>query len=215
MNAATLHPLARDYLKRLKKAAAILPRSRRNELIGEIESHLSEALPAGASEAEALNVLERLGEPAEIVAEAGSGQASAPRVGLNERLAVPLLLVGGFIFVVGWFVGVVMLWSSRAWTLRDKLIGTLVIPGGLATTVFLFMWAGAGTGGSSGVCVGQGTRVGSHGPKVGKSVSHCVETRSGGGVNYLFLALFALLLVLPVLTSIYLGRRANRSEVVV
>ena len=75
MNAATLHPLARDYLKRLKKAAAVLPPARRGELLAEIESHLSEALPAGASETEALNVLERLGEPAEIVAEAGAGQA--------------------------------------------------------------------------------------------------------------------------------------------
>ena len=49
MNDSSLHPLARDYLKRLKKAASILPRVRRNELIGEIESHLSEAIPAGAS----------------------------------------------------------------------------------------------------------------------------------------------------------------------
>jgi hypothetical protein len=209
MNAATPHPLACDYLTRLKKAAAVLPRSRRGELLAEIESHLSEALPAGASETEALNVLERLGEPAEIVAEAGSGQASAPRVGLNERLAVTLLLVGGFIFVVGWFVGVVMLWSSRAWTLRDKLIGTLVIPGGLATTVFLFMWAGASTGGSSGVCVVPVTRVGSHGPKVANAVEKCVS--SGGGVNYLALVLLGGgLVVLPILTSIYLSRRASR-----
>ncbi len=136
MNVSTLHPLARDYLKRLKKAAAILPRARRTELVGEIEAHLSEAIPAGASEAEALNVLERLGEPAEIVAEAWTGQAPAS-TGLNERVAVPLLLVGGFLFGVGWVVGVVLLWNSRVWTLRDKLIGTLVIPGGLATTVFL------------------------------------------------------------------------------
>ncbi len=41
-----------------------------SELFGEIEAHLNEALPAGASEAEALNVLERLGEPEQIAAEA-------------------------------------------------------------------------------------------------------------------------------------------------
>ena len=138
MNAATLHPLARDYLKRLEKTAASLPRARRKELIGEIEAHLSEALPVGASEAEALNVLERLGEPAEIVAEAGAGQASVARAGLNEWLAIPLLLVGVSLFVVGWFVGAVLLWSSRIWTLRDKLIGTLVLPGGLASAPFIF-----------------------------------------------------------------------------
>ena len=137
MNHPSLHPLARDYLKRLKKAAAILPRVRRNELVGEIESHLSEALPAGASEAEALNVLERLGEPADIVAEAGTGQAPVG-AGLNEWLAIPLLLVGVSLFIVGWFVGVVLLWRSRIWTLRDKLIGTLVLPGGLASATFIF-----------------------------------------------------------------------------
>jgi len=185
MNAATLHPLARDYLKRLKKAAAVLPRARRNELLAEIESHLSEALPAGASEAAALNVLERLGEPAEIVAEAGPGQALAARVGLNERVAILLLLVGGFLFGVGWFVGVVLLWSSTVWTLRDKLIGTLVLPGGLATSGFVLTFAAASTGSGS--------------------------SSPGGGLNYLALVLLGgLLVVLLVLSAIYLSRRANR-----
>ncbi|MGA9761925.1 MAG: hypothetical protein WBQ14_05840 [Gaiellaceae bacterium] len=190
MNAPSLHPLARDYMKRLKKAAAILPRGRRSELIGEIESHLSEALPAGASEAEALNVLERLGEPAEIVAEAASGQAPT-RAGLTEWFAITLLLVGGFLFLVGWVVGAVLLWSSTVWTLRDKLIGTLLLPGGLATSGFVFMFAGAGTGSGSGI--------------------------SGEDVDYLALVLFgllgALLVALPVLTAIYLSRRAKRAMV--
>jgi hypothetical protein len=214
MNDSSLHPLARDYLKRLKKAAANLPRARRNELIGEIESHLSEALPAGASEADALNVLERLGEPAEIVAEAGEGQASGPRAGLNEWLAIPFLLIGGFIVGVGWFVGVVLLWSSRIWTLRDKLIGTLVLPGGLATSVFLFAWAGTSSGGGGELCSGHGIPVGPHTPKTVKTVntgSSCAS--SGGGVNYFWLALFIVIAVLPVLTSIYLSRRATRAEV--
>ncbi|MGC9973851.1 MAG: hypothetical protein ABSC36_00490 [Gaiellaceae bacterium] len=173
MNAAPLHSLARDYLKRLKKAAAILPRARRKELIEEIESHLREALPVGASETEALNVLERLGEPAEIVAEAGTGQAPAARAGLNEWLAIPLLLVGVSLFVVGWFAGVVLLWSSEIWTLRDKLIGTLVLPGGLAGAPFVF----------------------------------------ASGSGDLGLALAVPSVVLPVLTAIYLGRRATRVEV--
>jgi hypothetical protein len=208
MNAATLHPLARDYLKRLKKAAAILPRARRKELLAEIESHLSEALPPGASEAEALNVLERLGEPAEIVAEAGTGQTLAPRAGLNEWLAIPFLLVGGVIVpVLGWFVGVVLLWSSRIWTLRDKLIGTLVVPGGLAAAVFLVLGVAGGT--SSG-CSG-GEIVGQLGAKAADTGNDCAS--SGGGVNYFALAGLVLLVVLPVLTSIYLGRRATRAEV--
>jgi hypothetical protein len=35
-----------------------------------------------------------------------------------------------------WVVGVVLLWRSRAWTPRDKLIGTLVVPGGLAYVIY-------------------------------------------------------------------------------
>jgi hypothetical protein len=210
MNAATLHPLARDYLKRLKKAAASLPRARRKELLAEIESHLSEALPPGASEAEALNALERLGEPAEIVAEAVAGQALAPRAGLNEWLAIPFLLVGGLVIpVLGWFVGVVLLWSSRIWTLRDKLIGTLVLPGGLATSVFLFLFAGTG---SSKACSSTTVqKVGSHTVKTLRANGDCLS--SGGGVNYFALALGIFIAALPVLTSIYLGRRLTRADV--
>jgi hypothetical protein len=36
-----------------------------------------------------------------------------------------------------WVVGVVLLWHSRAWTLRDKLVGTLVVPGGLAYVIYV------------------------------------------------------------------------------
>jgi len=89
-------------------------------------------------------------------------------------------------------VGVVLLWSSRIWTLRDKLIGPLVLPGGLATTAFAFSFGLASTG-SEGTC----------------GANDCAG--SGGGVNYLALVLVGgLLIVLPILTSIYLSRRANR-----
>jgi hypothetical protein len=210
MNDSTLHPLARDYLKRLKKAAASLPRTRRNELLGEIESHLTEALPAGASEAEALNVLERLGEPTEIVAEAGTGQVPA-RAGLNEWLAIPFLLFGGvFITVVGRFIGVVLLWNSRIWTARDKLIGTLVLPGGLAAPVFLFLGVGSSSSGGES-CSSTVTKVGGHSEKVVDAGTNCAN--SGGGIHYLALVLLILLVVLPILTAIYLSRRANQAQV--
>ena len=215
MNDSTLHPLARDYLKRLNKAAANLPRARRKELLGEIEAHLSEALPEGASEAEALNALERLGEPVDIVAEAGTSQAPA-RAGLNEWLAIPFLLIGGFIFVVGWFVGAVLLWTSRIWTVRDKLIGTIVVQGGLATAAFLVLFAGTSSGGS-GDCVERSvTKVGPHGAKAVNRAHECVSSGGGGGgVNYLALALLVLLVVFPILTAVYLGRRATRADVAV
>ncbi len=203
MNAATPHPLAGDYLKRLKKAARYLPRSRRNELIEEIEAHLSEALPADAGEAEALNVLERLGEPEQIVAEAKPG--SGERAGIREWLAIPLLLFGGFALMIGWCVGVALLWNSRIWTTRDKLIGTFVVPGGLAMVFFLAALPISSSSSSSTAVVTCTTRSGGKCDNVaGSSVSH-----SGTSHVWGVTALIALL-VLPFLTSAYLTWRANR-----
>lgn len=52
-----------------------------------------------------------------------------------EVATIPLLAVGAILFSVGWFVGVMLLWRSPVWRLRDKLIGTLVLPGGLFGSV--------------------------------------------------------------------------------
>jgi hypothetical protein len=67
MTASTLHPLAADYLQRLRRAGRGLPRGRLAELVAEIEGHLSEALDAKASDAEVLTVLDKLGEPEAII----------------------------------------------------------------------------------------------------------------------------------------------------
>lgn len=36
-----------------------------------------------------------------------------------------------------WVVGIALLWRSRAWTTRDKLVGTLLVPGGLAYPAYV------------------------------------------------------------------------------
>jgi hypothetical protein len=41
------------------------------------------------------------------------------------------LLFGCLVFGVGWLVGVNLLWRSPTWTRSEKLLGTLVLPGGL------------------------------------------------------------------------------------
>jgi hypothetical protein len=51
-----------------------------------------------------------------------------------------LLLIGAFVVpVVGWIVGVVLLWSSKVWTRGQKLLGTFVLPGGLAAVLLLWL----------------------------------------------------------------------------
>jgi uncharacterized membrane protein len=196
MSDSSLHPLARDYLKRLKKAARRLPRARRKELMEEIDAHLREALPAGASETEALNVLERLGEPGQIVAEAelGSKEALGTRAGVRESLAVSLLLFGGLLFVVGWFVGLHLLWSSRFWTLCDKLIGTLVVPGGLLPALVLVATSGQTCTGGTGrptVCT----------PYISPTMRVVMITG------------WVALVVLPLASAVFLSWRSGKSRV--
>jgi hypothetical protein len=130
----TPEELITDYLHRLERELKDLPRARRREVVEEISEHIEEArAEEGPDEVATLNVLERLGDPADIAAEARARFGIEPRrSGSHEVAALVLLLVGGFLFGIGWLVGLVLLWSSDVWSARDKLIGTLVFPGGLA-----------------------------------------------------------------------------------
>lgn len=72
-------------------------------------------------------------------APARPAQAAAARPAQKWRAAdigtVVLLLIGGVLIGLGWIVGVVMLWVSPRWRTSDKLLGTLVWPGGLAAVL--------------------------------------------------------------------------------
>jgi uncharacterized membrane protein len=127
------------YLKSLDEELRDLPAAGRREILQEIRDHIDSALTPESGEAEVRNVLERLGDPSEIAAEArdrfGLRPARAP--GAREVLTLVLLLVGGFLWVVGWVVGAVLLATSTVWTSREKVIGLLVLPGGLLPAFLL------------------------------------------------------------------------------
>ncbi len=146
--------LVQRYLKSLERNLRDLPHARRHEIVDEIESHIAEARAGvdGDDEAEVRTILDRLGDPADIASDARARFGLAPRKsGILEVFALIGLLVGGLIIpVVGWFVGVALLWGSRAWTTREKLLGTLVVPGGLATSFFLLVYGTSAEG-----CSGQ------------------------------------------------------------
>ena len=63
MTASTLPPLATDWLDHLRTAADRLPAAERSDLVSEIEAHLMESIPPGASEAQVREVLDRMGDP--------------------------------------------------------------------------------------------------------------------------------------------------------
>lgn len=124
--------LVEDYLRRLEAAAAkVLTRERATELVGEIRSHIHDALQAGGAldEAGVRNVLERIGPPEEIALAALDGSPSAPEVpagfGALETCAVLVLGIGSLLFsVLATALGIALVWISNGWQTRDKLIAT-------------------------------------------------------------------------------------------
>lgn len=206
MTTSTLHPRAEEYLRRLERAARTLPGDRRRELVSEIEAHLAEAIRPDATDLEALEVIERLGPPGEIV------EAEEPlRAGADDRrtwrewTAVILLPLGGFLFGVGWIAGLIFLWSSRVWTVRDKWIGTLVIPGGMATGVVAFLALGTTTGSK---CISTAYSRGAGATVHSNVTTHCTGG-AGTGVVVLLVLMLAVLVVAPIASAVYLARRAR------
>ena len=149
MTNSTVDRLVDNYLARLADAAQALPPDRRAELLSEIREHIvaSRSGGNGADEAAVRTMLDRLGEPADIVAAAmEESPAEHPRlppaqgrrhgIGL-EVGAVVMLTVGSLIPVVGWVVGLILLWSSGLWRRSEKLLGTLIVPGGPGLALLL------------------------------------------------------------------------------
>jgi uncharacterized membrane protein len=93
-----LHPSVADYLARFDAAAAGLPADRRAELRREIVDHLSAAIPVGATEAEADQVLATFGSPTEIIEQARDAADAEPIGSRQSRLR--FLAVGAVIIVV-------------------------------------------------------------------------------------------------------------------
>lgn len=134
--------LVAEYAEDLDRALGSLPYARRRELAHDLEAHVAEARAAlddPHDERAVLVILARLGTPEEIAAEARSGVVADDGPTWREPAALVLLLFGGFLGGVGWLAGVALLWWSPLWTVREKLLGTLVIPGGLALGLTLTM----------------------------------------------------------------------------
>jgi uncharacterized membrane protein len=197
----TRHREVGEYLRRLQRSMGDLPPERRDEILAEIEDHISEDLaerPA-ATDADVRNVLERVGDPGDIAAEARERFGiKLARRSWTDPAAVILLLIGGFT-IIGWFVGVVLLWISDTWNTRDKIIGTLVVPGGLAGALGVGL-ASTGAGGAS--C----------GPvEITVAPGACATVPSTDG-SVVGLILAVLLVIVPIATAVYLSLRLRRAR---
>lgn len=191
MTTTSVDPLIRDYLQRIRTVGRQLPRDSRDELIAQLEEHLRDAAPSGSSRAEVMAALDQLGEPEEIVAEESRRLGISPvRAGAREWWAIGLLLPGSVILpLIGWLVGVYLLWTSRVWSTRDKLLGTLVLPGGWIAVLFALIASSSTTN-----CAGTST------------VTRCTGSSSTSVGSWVLLVA---LVVLPLITATVLALRAR------
>ena len=215
----TVDDLIQDYLGRLDRAAQRLPADRRDELLSEIREHLDGARAAGAAadEAAVRTLLDRLGEPEEIVASASEDvraaipSSYAPAGTGLETAAVVMLTVGSLVPIVGWLVGVALLWMSSRWTLRNKLLGTLVTPGGpglvLLAGLFVTGESCQTSTGAISIATSSGILVDAPPPAATSST-----TCSGGlpGPAWLPPVLGLLALIASIAVAVHLLRRARR-----
>lgn len=128
--------------------------------------------------------------------------------GSHESAAIVLLLLGGFIVGIGWIAGVALLWTSRRWTTRDKLIGTFLPPGGLLTSL--------GVAAAVGLNAGEMCTSGGEIDAGGRFVTTVEETCTGGpstAVQVILVMAYLLIVLVPIATAIYLARRARASAI--
>ena len=213
-------PLVEDYLRRLDAAAAGLAPDRREDLLGGIREHIEAAIASGevTDEASLRALLDRLGEPEEIVASAAEPGDPVPwapppapqvfyrRPGFGLELAAVLFLtIGSLLFVVGWLAGVVMVWSSRRWTLLEKLVATLVFPGGPGFVAFLSVLA-----------VGQSSCSSTSVDVAGGSSTESVETCTSSGLQlpapYGAILVIAWIVLPLVVAGVLLHRARRRAD---
>jgi len=173
------------YLTSLRHAVRDLPAPIGDEIVAGVREELR-----GLDDADARQRIAELGDP-EFIAASARAEVPAKRqdAGWYTVLTIVLIAVGGVILpVLGWFVGIAMLWWSRTWTLRDKLVGTLVLPVVFAASLLVGALATAGT----------------------------IERDTAEAINPLVPFGFAhssiiiALVVAPIISSIYLAVRARR-----
>jgi hypothetical protein len=113
---------------------------------------------------------------------------------------------------MGWLVGLILLWSSRLWTTREKLIGTLIVPGGLATGLFVSLAVLATT--SSRNCSGFAPQINpSTGAVIRRGTIHCTTTAGPSAATaVLHFALVVVLVLGPIVSAVYLARRARNGS---
>jgi len=135
-------PNIRKYLHELDARLRHLPAEQSEEILQGITDHISDALSRGSSSV--ADVPGSLGTPEEVARGAAAERVPTATPPWREStpwvvLTTLLLVFGGFIAGFGWFLGLAGLWMGTRWKLWEKIVGTVVLPGGLAGAVTILV----------------------------------------------------------------------------
>jgi uncharacterized membrane protein len=205
----TQWPAISRYLEELDAALSNLPAGERQMVVSDISEHITSALAEHASpitSADVDDILAELGSPQAIADEGAESSTVTPSVVTQTvsfgssrgyaLLTVLILALGGLVLpFLGWVVGVALLWISRAWPVRAKVIGTMLLPGGV-----LFI-AIVGLNPALVSVTGSGCTSG-----VGVPAEVCMTQYSGAPL-WLGPTLLAILLAVQVASGIYVYRK--------
>ena len=131
----TADKLVRRYMAQLDAALQGVDASRREEILAEVHEHIEQGRDRLDTDdaASVRTLLDRVGDPAVIAAEAGAPSPDSRRW---DAWAPWLIIFGPAASGLGWIAGIAILWTSPAWSQRDKLIATVVSPAGLVALFF-------------------------------------------------------------------------------
>lgn len=141
----TTHPLAAAWLDRIDRLATGLPEERRQELLADLRDHLDTALGGDTDTPQVEAVLARMGDPADIVAEARDDLPPAPpvltaripaeqghRLNTAEVVTLVLFVLSGLMLVlwplaiIAWVVATVLLATRDRWVGKENLVALLL-----------------------------------------------------------------------------------------
>jgi hypothetical protein len=148
-SASEADKLVQRYLAQLDIALQGVDTTRREEILAEVHEHIEEGR-TGLDPDDAASVrtlLYRVGDPAAIAAEAGAPPPGSRRW---DAWAPWLIIFGPVASGLGWIAGVLILWTSPAWSRRDQVIATFVPLAGLVALFFGLVAALRGSAGCTG-----------------------------------------------------------------
>jgi hypothetical protein len=199
-----------SYLGRVRKAARHVPRGRREWVMAQVGDRLAEALEGTEAGSRPMSaVLASFGQPRDVVL-AIDGHVPGTEARWMEFAAVLLVLVGAVLWRPAWLIGVVFLWASPRWRWPDKLIATVVWPGGLLVASLLMTRYTIPRFFASSGFVG-GINGGSFFARSHGSLRYLIDSTLGHPPLRHLLVLLAAS-VPPALVAIWLLRRARRPE---